>query len=262
MEYPYAECKNAAQIYRKVSLVSGCGCGWSAESSWEEQALRCLPPLPPPPLLASRLADLALTCPAPCLGPSCPPQGVRPAGLQKVVSQELAEFIKVCISPRESRPRARQLLKHPYFDSIRRDKALASSRSDAALAASGAGDAGSEYGSLTSGPVSRTASSLADMVAAAGGLLSTRSERESSGRESGGGGPPTAVAVGGGAAHPGPPSASSSSAPTLSRTVSAEAHSEKAHSDSASVRSQRSNASELALAVLENIAEEGEGTGV
>lgn len=34
MEYPYSECKNAAQIYRKVSLVSGLGGaaspGWAA----------------------------------------------------------------------------------------------------------------------------------------------------------------------------------------------------------------------------------------
>ncbi|KAK9823221.1 hypothetical protein WJX72_001156 [[Myrmecia] bisecta] len=65
LEYPYCECRNAAQIYRKVTL------------------------------------------------------GVRPAGLQKVPSHELAEFINVCISPRAQRPRARQLLKHPYFDSIR-----------------------------------------------------------------------------------------------------------------------------------------------
>ena len=46
-------------------------------------------------------------------------QGVRPAALQKVRSQELAEFIAVCIRSRNERPRARQLLKAPYFDSIR-----------------------------------------------------------------------------------------------------------------------------------------------
>lgn len=46
-------------------------------------------------------------------------QGVRPAALQKVRSQELAEFIAVCIRARNERPRARQLLKAPYFDSIR-----------------------------------------------------------------------------------------------------------------------------------------------
>lgn len=48
-----------------------------------------------------------------------PLQGVRPAGLGKVASRELAEFIAVCIRPKEERPRSRQLLKHPYFDSIR-----------------------------------------------------------------------------------------------------------------------------------------------
>ncbi len=44
---------------------------------------------------------------------------MRPAGLGKVHSRELADFISVCIGPREGRPRSRQLLKHPYFDSIR-----------------------------------------------------------------------------------------------------------------------------------------------
>ena len=65
LEYPYSECRNAAQIYRKVTL------------------------------------------------------GVRPAGLQRVPSRELADFISVCIAPRDARPRARHLLKHPYFESIR-----------------------------------------------------------------------------------------------------------------------------------------------
>ena len=49
-------------------------------------------------------------------------QGVRPAGLQKVPTLELAEFINVCIGPRDGRPRARQLLKHQYFDTIRQEK--------------------------------------------------------------------------------------------------------------------------------------------
>ncbi len=187
-------------------------------------------------------------------------QGVRPAGLQKVASPELTEFINLCISPREARPRARQLLKHPYFDSIRKDKALISSRSDAALAAAGGIDGASEYGSI-SGPVSRTASSLTEMVAAAGstghlGILS---------------GPPSAgSAVGGGAVLVGAAAAAVVVAgvpplhPQLTRSISADAmHSEKAPSDSASVRSQRSNASELAAlaGVLENIAEEGESAG-
>lgn len=38
---------------------------------------------------------------------------------------ELADFINVCITARESRPRARQLLKHSYFDSIRQEKCAA-----------------------------------------------------------------------------------------------------------------------------------------
>lgn len=44
---------------------------------------------------------------------------MRPAGLGNVSSRELADFIAVCIRPKEERPRSRQLLKHPYFDSIR-----------------------------------------------------------------------------------------------------------------------------------------------
>ena len=65
-------------------------------------------------------------------------QGVRPAALQKVRSQELAEFIAVCIGPRQERPKARQLLKAPYFDSIRercgeRCAALSATTSQATL---------------------------------------------------------------------------------------------------------------------------------
>ena len=77
LEYPYAECTNAAQIYRKVSL------------------------------------------------------GVRPQGLQKITDRELAEFINTCIAPRPQRPRARQLLKHPYFDTVR--QTLAPCKSELSL---------------------------------------------------------------------------------------------------------------------------------
>ena len=48
-------------------------------------------------------------------------QGVRPASLQRVSSQDLAEFISRCIAPIQERPHARQLLKHPYFDSVRQN---------------------------------------------------------------------------------------------------------------------------------------------
>jgi WNK lysine deficient protein kinase len=79
LEYPYSECANAAQIYRKVTL------------------------------------------------------GVRPSGLQKVTCRELADFINTCIAPLEQRPRSRQLLKHPYFASIR--STLHPSRSELLLSA-------------------------------------------------------------------------------------------------------------------------------
>ncbi len=52
-------------------------------------------------------------------------QGVRPQCLGKVTSQELAEFIAVCIQPKDQRPRSRHLLKHPYFNSVREKRARA-----------------------------------------------------------------------------------------------------------------------------------------
>jgi len=88
MEYPYAECRNAAQIYRKVTL------------------------------------------------------GIRPAGLARVPSRELADVISACIAPRARRPRARQLLKHPYFESVR-----AQLRAEQA-----AGGAGARAGTRSTGP--------------------------------------------------------------------------------------------------------------
>lgn len=52
-------------------------------------------------------------------------QGVRPLALQKVTDPALAEFIGVCIGPKEARPTSRQLLKKVYFDSIRGEKCSA-----------------------------------------------------------------------------------------------------------------------------------------
>lgn len=104
---------------------------------------------------------------------SLPLQGVRPAGLQKVPTLELADFINVCITARESRPRARQLLKHSYFDSIRQEKCAAYKLQAEALASGAA--AGFAVGlpgelledsSSHSGNVSRS-SSEAGMVASA-----------------------------------------------------------------------------------------------
>jgi serine/threonine protein kinase len=47
-------------------------------------------------------------------------QGIPPAAVGKVSSPSLQELIRQCIAfnPRD-RPTARQLLKHPFFDSIR-----------------------------------------------------------------------------------------------------------------------------------------------
>ena len=46
-------------------------------------------------------------------------QGIRPAALQRVHQQGLAELIALCIAPQKERPHAKKLLKHPYFASIR-----------------------------------------------------------------------------------------------------------------------------------------------
>ncbi len=46
-------------------------------------------------------------------------QGIRPQSLERVTDPKLRDFINDCITPREKRPRARQLLKHAYFESIR-----------------------------------------------------------------------------------------------------------------------------------------------
>ena len=50
-------------------------------------------------------------------------QGIQPAGLEKVKTSELRDFISLCIAhdPRQ-RPEARQLLKNSFFDSIRLNK--------------------------------------------------------------------------------------------------------------------------------------------
>ncbi|KAL3146318.1 hypothetical protein ABBQ32_003012 [Trebouxia sp. C0010 RCD-2024] len=119
LQYPYCECRNAAQIYRKVTL------------------------------------------------------GVRPAGLQKVPTLELAEFINVCITARESRPRARQLLKHSYFDSIRQEKTAAYKlQAGALVSGSAAGFAVGvpgeflEDSSSHSGNVSRSSSEAGMLTAA------------------------------------------------------------------------------------------------
>lgn len=39
MEYPYCECRNAAQIYKKVTQVGivGCWCSMQHNNRWQEQ---------------------------------------------------------------------------------------------------------------------------------------------------------------------------------------------------------------------------------
>ena len=102
-----------------------------------------------------------------------PHQGVRPASLQRVADQDLAEFIAKCISPRAERPRARNLLKHPYFDSMRLEKCALKLSADA-LAAAGRSTAdlvAEAAGSFASSSVSRTSSNAGSSAAGGGAML-------------------------------------------------------------------------------------------
>lgn len=165
LEYPYSECKNAAQIYRKVSL------------------------------------------------------GVRPAGLQKIQSHELAEFINLCISPRNQRPRSRQLLKHPYFDSIR--KTLAPSKSEISLA-NAAADALIPHAFGMKRSIKSTSSSLERVAEGMGDTDGESDESIGSSKA----GPKSSFSCATSTAEPG-----------------------SINSDTHSVHSQKSNASEMAAAL-------------
>ena len=94
-------------------------------------------------------------------------QGILPAGLAKVPTRELAEFISVCIAPRLQRPRARHLLKHPYFHTIRAEKAAVKLGAEAlAHSVSCAADLHQMVADCTAsvaGSVSRTSSELAEV---------------------------------------------------------------------------------------------------
>ena len=95
-------------------------------------------------------------------------QGIRPQGLQRVTCRELQTVISLCISPRAERPRARQLLKHPYFDTIRQEKVSVKLSVDA-LAASGSAHselAAEIAGELSTGPDFSRCSSAAASAAA------------------------------------------------------------------------------------------------
>lgn len=176
------------------------------------------------PAYATATGPGADACAASHLCSTC--QGIRPKGLQEVQSKQLQELINLCIAPYNERPASRQLLKHPYFDSIRPARVVASA-STAALAAAQGGsmDVLSEYGgSVASGGVSRTVSGMAE--AGAVHVLPASASRDSMPGAPGGG--------------PAPVSRSVSGVPT------------EQHSDAGSIHSQRSNASELAATTMIN----------
>jgi serine/threonine protein kinase len=137
MEYPYCECRNAAQIYKKVTQVR---LGRGVLHAWGTSQLLLAhwcykrQPLLSPTISLAAASIRRLHCHHACVDGRlwalmyccvcflCA-QGVLPAGLEKVKSQELQEFITQCIAhDPDSRPDTRQLLKHPFFESIRTGK--------------------------------------------------------------------------------------------------------------------------------------------
>lgn len=89
LEYPYSECKNPAQIFRKVSSVSS-------------------PALIFYSAFYSNLCDCHLKV-------FLIWQGVKPASLGKVASPEVRAFIDKCLVPASQRPSAKELLKDPFL---------------------------------------------------------------------------------------------------------------------------------------------------
>ena len=88
---------------------------------------------------------------------------MRPKALSRVPSKELAEFISYCIQPRAERPRSRQILKHPYFDSIRAEKCSIKLSAEALGVSSLSQSELCEYAnSAGSGSVSRTSSAAGE----------------------------------------------------------------------------------------------------
>jgi serine/threonine protein kinase len=172
MEYPYSECRNAAQIYKKVIQVrrraAAAGGGWRARRARRAGLQWRLAPR-----WRAAVAAGAAAGAVPALGglrAACPrrprprprpaaasrsPQAVAPEGLQRVANADLRQFIEMCIShDPERRPQVRQLIKHTFFDAIRNGKTLmgASESGRALLVQPGAG------GGLANGASSRTPS--------------------------------------------------------------------------------------------------------
>lgn len=128
LEYPYAECRSIPAIFRKVSQVrlphsparSAAGAhasGGGPQVTPRREAAGRPPPqaaaAPRAPLPAPRRAPRDTILPARA-------QGIPPAGLARVTNGELRGFIQKCIQhDPAARPSALQLLKDPFFDSIR-----------------------------------------------------------------------------------------------------------------------------------------------
>ena len=111
-EYPYAECQNAAQIYRKVTQVPPSE-PFHRRSTDPPSSL--FPPSCPhralgsPPYLVT-LAGSDLPLPPP------PPQKSKPAALDKILDAETRGFISLCLEHDHGvRPSADQLLADGYL---------------------------------------------------------------------------------------------------------------------------------------------------
>ncbi|XP_072790881.1 serine/threonine-protein kinase WNK2 isoform X15 [Taeniopygia guttata] len=87
-EYPYSECQNAAQIYRKVTCRGMC---WRLFGSWKSKRF-----------VGSRHMDYS--------------KGIKPASFEKVTDPEIKEIIGECICKnKEERYKIKDLLSHAFF---------------------------------------------------------------------------------------------------------------------------------------------------
>lgn len=100
LDYPYCECKNAAQIYKKVVSVSSRNRFINSIYNRQRVALlitfSCLPCM---------LINLLLCC----------FKGIKPASLSKVNDPQVKEFIEKCLVPASDRLPAKELLKDPFL---------------------------------------------------------------------------------------------------------------------------------------------------
>ncbi|TRZ00840.1 hypothetical protein DNTS_018961, partial [Danionella cerebrum] len=105
-EYPYSECQNAAQIYRKVTSV---------HASTHLSPLTSFQPSFPPYFIPDIL-HYSLPFPPISSVPDFPPTGIKPDSFSKVKVPELKEIIEGCIRMnKDERYTIQDLLEHTFF---------------------------------------------------------------------------------------------------------------------------------------------------